>query len=207
MGQLLFGDKHEPVFAGHRTGQQNGIFGRAQPVINMIQLEPRRTVAGQSKIADDLIFDAIEHPVIGRIGRDAPVRIAKELALRGKSDPDEVLRRAAIAPPEPAIGTVESVVIFARLRGPGANAILGPADFQHAVVFGMDRDAPVEPVAPEIDQVATAVAIIPQGIKRLGGVIFRVGARGHSRVARDGRHPLAMQFAVRHDVIGDTLGM
>src|SRR5439155_16665502 len=99
-------------------------------MVETVELEARRTSAGEAVAAEQLVLHALEHPgvmVVARCRRLA-IGIAHEHALAGKADATEDIGRPIGAPPQPAIGAVERVIIFARLGRPGPDAALGAPD-------------------------------------------------------------------------------
>ena len=87
--------------------------------------------------------------------------------LADESDADQALRRAAVAPPQPAVFAREAVVVLARIGRPSAHAALGAAHFDDALSRRMMRDAPIETVAAQIHQAATLAQIRLEGVEHL----------------------------------------
>ena len=180
---------------------------RAQVEVGPVQLEARRTAAGQAVAADRLALHALEDPsVLGGVrGRQAAVVRALEQALAGEADAGQALRRPPVAPPQAAELAVERVVVLARLGLPGADATLGATYLQHARHLGVPRDAPVEAVAAEIDEPAAAAGIGLQRVQRAGRVVLRVRAGQHRPVGRQQGGPLLVQVLVGDHVEGQPL--
>src|SRR5262249_26017170 len=81
----------------------------------------------------------------------SPIIRTLEEALRREAHAHELLGRAAVAPPEPSVGSVERVIVLADTRLPRPDARLRAAHLEHAGQRRTRRDAPVETVAPQID--------------------------------------------------------
>src|SRR5262245_676784 len=155
MGQVLLRYEHPGrlrlvVFAG---GDDDGVQRSAQPLVGAIEFEASRTMRGKAEITDNVVLDAGEHPrhalVLAYAGFQ-PIIGAVKCALGGEPHPDQLLRGAAVAPPQPAIFAVELVIVFARLGSPGSDASPGAAyldDHGHRFCQG---DLPVAAVAAEI---------------------------------------------------------
>ena len=111
-----------------------------------------------------------------------------------------MLRRAAIAPPQPAIGAIGLVIILAWLGGPGANAALGPAQFKHTGQIGGLGDAPVKAIAAQIHHAPAAARISIERIKRLRRVIFWVRSRHHHLVIGEQCGAFFVQIVIRDHI-------
>ena len=111
-----------------------------------------------------------------------------------------MLRRAAIAPPQPAIGAIGLVIIFAGLGGPGANAALGAAQFERTGQIGGLGDAPIKAIAAQIHHPPAAARIGVKRIKRLRRVIFRVRSRHHHLVIGKQRCAFRVQIVIRDHI-------
>src|SRR5579872_6899963 len=163
MGLMIFGTRKQ---ANIRRSSEQGV--------GAVKLKARGSAAGEPKTADDLAIDAREDP--GKVRRvrffGAAVVGAFKTSLGGKTDTDQALRRAILAPPEATIATVERVVIFTGIGSPGARPPFGSAKFQSVGHHRRGGDTPIEPITAEICEPATRGQPIAQGIQSGGALIF-----------------------------------
>src|SRR5215468_8286302 len=100
-------------------------------MVQPVELKARGTAAREAAVAEHLFLHALEDPgvrVVARRGRTA-IGIADKESLAGKADAAQNIGRPVTAPPQPAIGAVEGVIVFAGFRRPGADAALGATHF------------------------------------------------------------------------------
>src|SRR5215510_1536861 len=182
MGQVLLRYEHPGrlrwvVLAG---GDDEGVQRSAQPLVGAIEFEAGRTVRGKAEITDNVVLDTGEHPrhalVLAHAGFQ-PIIGAVECALGSEPYPDQLLRGAAVAPPQPAIFAVELVIVFARLGSPGSDASLGAAYLDDPGQRLCQGDLPVEAVAAEIAEASAAVAVSLECIEHCPSMVLGVGSR------------------------------
>src|SRR4051794_7152638 len=111
MGLVIFG-----------TGEQAHIRRGTEQRVGTVELKARGSAAGESKTADGLAGHACEDPgEVRRVGfLGAAVVGTLKASLGGKSNADQALRRAILAPPEATVAAVERMIIFAGISSPGA---------------------------------------------------------------------------------------
>src|SRR5215475_10837818 len=156
VAQELLEDHHEARTVPFRAGNDDGAGRRSQGGVGAVELEAGRPAAGEAEVADHLVLHAVENPGDARVvgPGTSPIVGALEEALRGEAHAHELLRRAAVAPPEPSVGSVERVIVLADTRLPRPDARLRAAHLEHTGQRRTRRDAPVETVAPQIDEVS-----------------------------------------------------
>src|SRR5262245_52732003 len=132
MGQVLLRYEHPGrlrwvVLAG---GDDEGVQRRTQPLVGAIEFEAGRTMRGEAEIADNIVLNTGKHPrhalVLAHAGFEAIIGTGK-CALGREPHSGQLLRGAAVAPPQAAVFAVELVIVFARLGSPGSDASLGAA--------------------------------------------------------------------------------
>ena len=123
----LLGDQLIGVGVVLRARHHQRVRRRAQRRVGAVDLEPGGAALEDAEIAEQLVLDALEHEGGARIAArgHAPVVGAMVEALADEADARQLLRRPAVAPPEPAVLAGEAVVVLARPGVPGARAVLG----------------------------------------------------------------------------------
>src|SRR5262245_37559975 len=109
-------------------------------------------------LADELVAaDSLEDPRGPRIeaARQPPVGLIAIEPLGGEADAEELLRRHAAEPPQPARLAGEAVVVLARRALPVLRAI--PPAHLDVAPGRVHRGHPVEAVAAEVHQPASAI--------------------------------------------------
>jgi hypothetical protein len=165
------------------------VLRRSQAALDPIELVAGRAAAAQPEVAQNLVLDAVEDPGCPRVrgpGR-APVVGTFEQPLGREADSCQRLGRSAVAPPQAAVGAVEGVEILARIRRPGADAALAPADFDNPGRVLVERDPPIKSVAAHVEESATAVAVLGERVQGLGGVVLGMTGGHHRAIARERR--------------------
>ena len=206
-GELLV-DQRDEIGVPFRAGQQQRVRRRAQERLDPVQLQAGGTAADEAEVADPLVRpDALEDERGARIEAVLLAHVvgADVEALGGEADAAHDVRRAAEAPPEPAVLAAERMVVLAGMRLPGADAILGAAHLDHARQRRVAGDAPVPAVGAEVDQAAAAIEPGLHGIPHRGRVVFGVGAGHDHAVGGERVEAFLVQVLVGDHVEGEAL--
>src|SRR6056297_339705 len=122
MRQAFFGHQHPGRLrlVTLRRSKHHRMARRAERLVGTVKLEACRAMTAKPMSADLRFAKPLEHPACPRLPASFihGIMRADEVALRGKTDPDQILGRPAIAPPKTAILTIELIIVFARLRSP-----------------------------------------------------------------------------------------
>ena len=165
-------------------GEHDGVQRAAQPMVEPVEFEARRTAAREAVAAKHLFLHALKDPgvmIVARRRRLAVV-ITDEGALAREADAAQKLGRPVGAAPQSTIGAVEGVVVLAGLGRPGADAAFGAPDLDGTRDLIRQSDTPVEAVAAEIHQPPAGLGVALQRIERTLGVVLRMRAGQHDLV-------------------------
>src|SRR5216684_9252889 len=177
---------------------------RAQREIVAVDLDAARSTMREPEIADDLTFDAVEHP--GRAAvpaiRHATERAGRVKTFRNEADAEDLLRRPAKVLPEAALLARRGEIILAGPGLPRAHAGIQLAHLHAPWLVLVISDVPVKSVAAEIDEAAAVGDVVLDGVEDRLRNIFGMGSTQHHLVWFQKFDTVAMQILVGDDIVG-----
>ena len=192
-----------------RGGQHQRVGGRAQLVVDPVQLVAGGAVHHQPELADLLVVaDALEDeggPGVEAVGQ-APVAGGVQIpALAGEPDPDDGVRGPAQVAPDAAGLSGGGQLLLAGMRVPGPAPGQPPADLDDPRLDRVPGRGPVEAVAAQVHQPPAARGVGLQGVQHRARPVLGVAAGDDRLVARQPVGAAEVQVLVGEHVVGEAL--